>query len=56
MYFVLAYNPAKIAKQCEHCTKLELNLLFLLYTFLSLGWSMKTKYLLYFQNYKLQFE
>ena len=24
MYFVLAYNGAKIAKQCKHCTKLEL--------------------------------
>ena len=22
-YFVLAYNRAKIAKQSEHCTKLE---------------------------------
>ena len=24
MYFALAYNGAKIAKQCKHCTKLEL--------------------------------
>ena len=24
MYFVLAYNGAKIAKQCKHCTKLDL--------------------------------
>ena len=24
MYFVLAYNSAKIAKLCKHCAKLEL--------------------------------
>ena len=23
MYFVLAFNDAKIAHQCKHCTKLE---------------------------------
>ena len=47
-FYVLAYNNgAKIAKQCKHSTKLKLiyDFYYTLYTFLSLGWSMKTKYL-----------
>ena len=27
-FYVLAYNRAKIDKQCEHCTKLEKNYYF----------------------------
>ena len=50
MYVVLAklvYNGEKIAKQRNHLR------VFLSYTFLILGWSMKTKYLLYFQKFCL---
>ena len=55
MYFVLGYNLAKIAKTLY---KTRINFRFLSYMFLSLGWSMKTKYLLYFENFlpKLRFE
>ena len=33
MYFVLAYNRAKIAKQWKHCTKLELIFDFIILVF-----------------------
>ena len=50
MFYVLAYKFCKDCKTVKILYKTRINFRFLSYTFLSLGWSLKTKYLIYFQT------
>ena len=56
-FYILAYNRAKIDKQCDTVQNWNKFTIFIIHIF-ELSWLMKTKYILYFHKFlpKLRFE